>query len=631
MTNKQVLFGSAVKSTVNPWDVDNERGWQLMTTGPTSPIDVLFGRVPWFRRGVKDRALNVSSLPWAIYRAGVEAANSQDWSDNKPADLEWMDNPRKLFAQLEQSLSITARAYIALECNPSGYIKRAVYVAPNTITEIYDQATGKLIGYDRVVNGKVMHCDPASAKYRNGVLRIVAIYDADYLTEEGHPANSSDGLAALTAAGVLHSTDRFVEAFFSRGAIKASILGVEGGTQAEVDRLQSWWDDVIAGVKNAWSALVMRGKLAAPIVIGEGIEGLENDSLTTSRRQDIATALGVPESRMWSAAANYATRVEDEKAYFRGTIIPEFDLIAEALNSQVFTANHRLDGWRIQSQPETMDVFQADEANRAGSLSQLVSSGVPLVLAMQILGYDLTDEQWAMLEEEEEAAPVEMAPLAPVEDQPAQISEPAPIIEEMSDIEEPAALSVDTLKELQIWQRKAIKAYKATGSAVVDFHAEHIPAGVYSRINDGLKIADTIETIKWVFENVPATDAPAPIVQDDPWLDAAERLSAALESLKAVEVKAEPVQPVQVVINNLTPQAAAPTVNNIIPEQAPPVVNNIIEQPAPVVNVTTPDVTVNVPEQPAPVVNVTTAPPAPAQSARVIRDSGGKITRMEAE
>jgi hypothetical protein len=44
--------------------------------------------------------------------------------------------------------------------------------------------------------------------------------------------------------------------------------------------------------------------------------------------------------------------------------------------------------YEIQFMPEQLDVMQADEAQRAGSLLQLTQAGVPLRAAMQILGYD---------------------------------------------------------------------------------------------------------------------------------------------------------------------------------------------------------------------------------------------------
>lgn len=517
---QQMIVGSAFKSAVAPWDLDSDVGWTNLTGDSNiSGVDLYFHYVPWLFRAVKDRAGNVGALPWSIMRGDEELATSAEWADEKPTDLEWLQSPRKLFGQVEQSLAMTARAYIGLECNNFGYIKGAKYFAPSTITEIYD-TNGALTGYERNVNGHKVECDRADAKFRPGVVRIVAIYDADYMTEIG-PSKSSAALAALCASGVLFSTDRFIETFFSRGAIKASILSVEAGSESELNRLTAWWEDVIAGVKNAWSAVVMRGKVNQPIVIGQGTEGLENEALTTTRRQDISTALGVPESRLWSAAANYATRVEDEKAYFRGTIIPEFDLIAEALNAQVFNKWHKLEGFRIESQPETLDVFQADEANRAGSLAQLTGAGIPLKLAMEILGYDLTEEQWEMLEPEEPEEPEPVAPVVPV-------VEPAVVEAEPEEEPEPTrSLTPEMLKELEIWQRKAIKAFKSGVSANCEFVTERITDG--DEIRAALDGCKSIDEIKAVFAQQQNG------ALDNPLLVLANELKLAREALAHAE------------------------------------------------------------------------------------------------
>ena len=142
-----------------------------------------------------------------------------------------------------------------------------------------------------------------SRKYQIPPEDMLAFYDADYTTEVGCGTTSA-AKAALASAGVLFNVDKFLSNFFERGAIKATILTTKGYNREEASKLKQWWQSFIQGNNNSWSTEVLNGDAIDTTVIGEGLESLSNLSLTTERRQNIAAAIGVPESRMWSSAAN---------------------------------------------------------------------------------------------------------------------------------------------------------------------------------------------------------------------------------------------------------------------------------------------------------------------------------------
>ena len=399
--------GASVKALGSPWDVDNNIGWTSLS-GDEDKTDeaLLFSKVPWLYRGVRDRSNCVGHMPFKIELNGEEVEDDA---------VPFLDEPTVLFAKLETSLCLTGKAYAKLEVNSSGYIQALRYLVPTTITEHYDKL-GVCDYYERTIKG---------VKYQIPPTEMLAIYDPDWTTENG-PGKSSAARAALTSAGVLYHTDLFITRYFQRGAIKATVLTTLGFSETEAKRLQHWWDTVVAGVKNAWAAVVLKGEGVKPVVIGEGLESLQNETLTAERRQNIATALGIPESRMWSAAANYATAEQDTKNYYLSTIIPECELIAEAINAQVFTAEHNLEGYELEFQSETLDIFQAEAGEQAGALQALVTAGFPLLMAADLVGIDLTDEQRAELESME-AEPEPTPPqLQPYEGQPGQPALPAP-------------------------------------------------------------------------------------------------------------------------------------------------------------------------------------------------------------
>lgn len=483
---KQLYFDGT--KAVSLWDVDSNRGWEVIGRHGLEGEALYYARVPWLFRGVRDRANNVSRMAWYIVNGDVDVDQLSSYSNA----LGFWPNPRRTLHLLEQSITMMGKAYLFLETNKFGVIKAVKYCVPTSITEVYDTETGLITGYKRRVGSKTMDVSPEN---------IVAIYDPDYLTENG-PGATSAGEAALMAAGALFNVSRFVAEFFRRGAVKASVLTVTNTSQPEAERLQTWWEDVVTGIRNAWSAIVLRGDNVKPVIIGEGLESLQNDSLTKEQRQDIATAMGVPESRMWSAAANYATREMDEKSYYEGTIIPECDLISEALNTQMFTASHRLSGYRMEARYETLDIFQKDAAEQAGAYQSYIASGMKPSVAAQVLGIELPNGmEYEDLDPEIETE--EDQPEQPEQPTAAEQQQQQPNVEDNTQsaaLAAPAATELETRSVLAAWRRKAENAIKRGKAADVEFTTEIIPAWQRDDLHEALRECNTIEAVRAVFD-----------------------------------------------------------------------------------------------------------------------------------
>jgi phage portal protein BeeE len=180
---------------------------------------------------------------------------------------------------------------------------------------------------------------------------------------------------ALTAAGVLHNLDRFADGFFRRGAIKATLLSVEGNpSRAELDRLEAWWRRLVQGVRRAWESIAIRSTVK-PVVIGDGLNDTVSEELTRQRREDVCAALGVPHSLLSADAANYATSQQDTLNFYQQTVIPQCLLIEEAINEQLIAPL----GLRWRCLPERLEVFQAAEMQKASAVAQLVGQPVMTV------------------------------------------------------------------------------------------------------------------------------------------------------------------------------------------------------------------------------------------------------------
>jgi HK97 family phage portal protein len=485
LRNPLVLY-DGVKSQ-SAWNFDDLRGWKNLSgdderRGP----DMYYQKVAWLFRAVQDRSIAVGSMPFVI----MEGDSEFDSSNNYKNKLKFLQTPSKLFRLIEMSLCMSGKAYCILETNSSGYVKNIRYAKPTSIKENYNETTGELISYTRTLNKNKTKELP--------VANVLAIYNPDYLVEIG-PGETSPATAALASAGVLYSTDMFIAQFFDRGAIKATVLSTVNTSKSESERLQHWWDDVVGGIKNAWAAIVLRGELTKPTIIGEGIESLSNENLTTERRQNIAAAIGVPESRMWSSAANYSTRLEDEKAYYSGTIIPECELIAECFNTDLFNTDHQLEGYHISFQSEELSIFQDDESERAKSLQLLVVSGTPLLLAMDILGYDLSQEERSMLEaaiaEKERKAEEIAAGMQEKQDQEDNGGQNGQVQEQQQGKDPQAVRSA-----LYHWKTAALTAVKTGHAANVDFDNPAIPEHIAESIRYELEGCQDANKVHEVFK-----------------------------------------------------------------------------------------------------------------------------------
>lgn len=351
-----------------------EEAWEyLRGEGQDDGLKLLQKKVPWLYRGMNIRALSVASVPFALYKGEVEHDVSDDWQNK----VEIMPDPRRILQQIEMALVLFNYGYLLQPKNAYGYAKELRYLMPLTMKPIISEKEG-LTHFERTLRGK---------KTEIPIEDTVYFWGLDPYVEIGHP-QSSPATAAMAAAGVLMNVDEFAGAFFERGAIKATVLSVPSGTRAaDATALQKWYSGLMTGIKNSWAAKVLNAEAVTATVIGEGIEGLENTELTKEKREDISTALGIPQSKLFSTAATDSNREEDEKAYLRDLIVPECQFIEEVLNTQVFIDS----GLKFKFRPEKMDAFQEDETERSTAFMNYRMGGMLPSVTAEMLGLDLPE------------------------------------------------------------------------------------------------------------------------------------------------------------------------------------------------------------------------------------------------
>jgi len=358
--------------------------------------EFLFRRVPWLGRAVKMRSDAVASVPFVLMKGDKEIDTSEEWQN--VAGI--MSNPKKLIRRIESSLCLFGKAYLLSLMNELKVLKDYRYIAPQTISVKVDHVTGE-IKFTRNIKGE---------KTEYGIDRIVYFWlENDPTLEIGEPL-SSPALLSLSAAGALMSMDNFVTQYFRRGAVKAQLLTVKGNPPAEERaKLKAWWSQLTGG-KGAWKTEVVNADTINPVQVGDGLEGLQDTELTSSKREDICTSFGIPKSMLFSDASNFATSQQDELNFLNYTVLPETELLEDVLNNQIYKKT----GYRWKFKPQTIDSFQEDETRRAQSYAVYVGAGMLPSIAAEILGIELpAGMEYSVLDAIDEEPEPEPTPIIP--------------------------------------------------------------------------------------------------------------------------------------------------------------------------------------------------------------------------
>ena len=391
LTGHLIFDGQSLKA------INSIPGFEPQSSAGLTTVGDAYAAASYGYRCIHLRANAISQIPYRIsglkQQQGRQLQRSGHIHAVPQADWPHADHLPRLLWLTEAALCLYGAAYWFRERNlvrSLGYR----WLAPQTILPTYDRARG-ITGYRRDLNAQ------ARKRFADSLNReemldsgvplvggqpdfeledVVAFFFPDPEVEIG-PGRSPTHVA-LEAIGLLKYQNEFASGFFQRGAIPAVMLSVKGPAQdSELKRLENWWKKLLRGVAKAWDTVAVRADVE-PKIIGHPVKDLGMPELSKSVRGQIAVAYGVPETIL-EDAANFATARTHRKSFYVETLIPEANLIQAELNRQVF----RPEGLKFEFLPEQLQVMQEEEAERSLALSQLVSAGVPLLVAMNILGF----------------------------------------------------------------------------------------------------------------------------------------------------------------------------------------------------------------------------------------------------
>lgn len=456
--------------------------WTVVFGGESGgDLSDYYHKVSWTFRAVDLRASAILQMPFSIYQGDKIIDNSQDYQNS----VGFLDNPGGLFSLLEMALVVWGKAYLFKRPNvlntPKPFSLR--YLLPTSVRHKIDKDTGE-ITFIRDVKGKPENFTTKEISY---------FWKPDPFVELG-PPNGSALQAAASAAGVTLNVDKFADAYFDRGAIKATLLAVQGTPpKEEKERIKTLWQRVMSGIANAFGEMVINAESLTPIIVGEGLESLSDNNLTNEKREAIATAIGIPYSMLFSSSVTGmgggGIASEDKLTFYESTIVPECRFIESVLNPQVFVPA----GYRIRFNEETLDVFQEDEAQRAEALTmvqQALSDPESFLIASQILGYEFSPEieqaiQSLIVKKDERRERMEQ-----IQPQPPQF------------ISGNGNMSREEQQELRSWQKWAVKQIEQKGEIQRDFEAFHVSPVLAGALNGSLNEAKTVDDVKNIFGNV---------------------------------------------------------------------------------------------------------------------------------
>jgi len=278
--NKLLLFdGERALKAQSIEDLDK---WMDAQTGSNDVGEHnAYATVPWVYRCVRLRSNALSAVPYHIKKG----------EDSIDYPLDYM-LPRLLWL-IEASLCVYGAAYLLREKNRAK-VEGYRWLLPTSIALKTSEDRG-LTGFTRTVGTRKTEYKPEELVY----------FWEPHLAAEVGPG-ISPVKAALTAANMGRFANEFAESFFRRGAVPLTLLTVEGNPgPEEKKRLEGWWDRVTKGIERAWATVAISASVKFQ-TITPPVKDMAMRELTTAARQQIAVALGIPQT-MIEDAANYAT------------------------------------------------------------------------------------------------------------------------------------------------------------------------------------------------------------------------------------------------------------------------------------------------------------------------------------
>lgn len=350
--------------------------WQRLLTGDRETgLERLAASVGWVFTALDRRRIQLSEIP-------VQWRRNGDDMDGAPYKM----RQRRLLAQTDTSMQIYGVAYWHKLRNRGGGVVRVTWLDPTTIEADYNRLdeSGNIAWYRRQTDNGVMML-PAT-----DVVRFTAVS-----LRELEPGPSAMQ-ATHIAADLLYGADLALSSLFGNNALPIFLIKVPPGTgEVAKEELQSGWRRLLMPKRRG--SVDMRSTAVSADVSIEKLSlspaELSIDAIEDRQRDEILAAHGVPASQVMGNAANFAT-ADIDKVTFIGTMTSRLLSIADEL---AHDADFGGMGYELVPLPDELPVMQTRARQRLESLKLAIEAGLPLDVAIDVVGLDLPDDVRAVL------------------------------------------------------------------------------------------------------------------------------------------------------------------------------------------------------------------------------------------
>lgn len=428
----------------------------------------LYSTVPLLYQLVQIRCDAITALPFKI-------------KDGQGKELFWSDLfPETDFAELlwltEASWLLHGRAFWEITRNRYGIIKGVKFINPYSMTVAYSKG---VYTFNQVLS------DGTERKFVNdeNVGRYEMVYFREYNpTDDIQPGKGAAEVGGISAL-LMREIVRFPQSYLQGGATPVTLLGFENLSPEQVGRVETWIQNAFSTVRSYGKRILgLSDTKVTPTVLTPPLKQTVLPELETIARKSLITAIRVPESMIYGNAANFATAQEDRKSFYEDTVEPHANNKLASVFNRMFLhpygRQHGRGALTCKFDKDSMSLFQDDEKDRLDKAQSLRNIGMPLVMALDVAGIEITEEQRTELETFVDETPT-------VSEAPAEQAKA-----DKSQFEE----------DLERWQRKAAKAVKAGKSANVPFESDKIPAFLKAAIEPWLEAVESAEDLARVFE-----------------------------------------------------------------------------------------------------------------------------------
>ena len=445
--------------------------------------------VPWLAKADDMTALAVSELPFDIVKDDDSVYDtSTAWKDN----LGGIPSPEKLLYKLASSLcqgraylipTVTSRALISLQyCTPDS-------IQPQIDSEglhSFDRATGQ---------GKSGRYYPAQKEIQSGYMGEMMYFWLPDSDVEVGPALTYPASTALLSAELMILMDSTIRTYADRGFVPATILAAKGMSNAqERDKAETWWNRFLRGWDKT-TAKIVNSEAVTISKVGAGLDELRGvyGELTKQAIENIGTSYGIPAALFMSDMA-FASEVNPliKVWYTTSVFIKIYHTIEDTFNTQLLSRF----GLKMKFKPETIDAFQEDEVQRAGSFKVYCDAGIKKSIAAEMVGLELpAGITYADLD------PVTPPALVPFAGQTPLVNTVVPPNQTLP-VQQPATpiLNAAQIKDLDLWRQMAIRFFKKGKSPAIDFECKALTDEMAETIRERLKTATSEADILSAFE-----------------------------------------------------------------------------------------------------------------------------------